>query len=166
MMVSSGKRIVALWFPRLATDRLQRRGKRRPSETAHEAPPLVVVAKVDNALRLSAVDRKATSLGLAIGQPLANARAMLPALKVVAANEPDDLKLLTRIADWCDRFTPYVRSMPALLLLDVTGARHLFGGEQARSTGFGKPAGPGLRRVRVPWPNRDSGARLCPLPRL
>ena len=94
--------------------------------------PLVVVAKVDNALRLSALDRKATSLGLAIGQPLANARAMLPALKVVAANEPDDLKLLTRIADWCDRFTPYVAlDGPRGLLLDVTGASHLFGGEQA-----------------------------------
>jgi hypothetical protein len=132
IMVSSRKRIVALWFPRLATDRLQRRGKLRPSETVHEAPPLVVVAKVDNALRLSAVDRKATSLGLAIGQPLANARAMLPALKVVAANEPDDLKLLTRIADWCDCFTPYVAlDGPRGLLLDVTGATHLFGGEQA-----------------------------------
>ena len=91
----------------------------------------MVVAKVDNALRLSALDRKATSLGLAIGQPLANARAMLPALKVVAANEPDDLKLLTRIADWCDRFTPYVAlDGPRGLLLDVTGAAHLFGGEQ------------------------------------
>ena len=132
MMVSSRKRIVALWFPRLATDRLQRRGKLWPSETAQETPPLVAVAKVDNALRLSALDRKATSLGLAIGQPLANARAMLPALKVVAANEPDDLKLLTRIADWCDRFTPYVAlDGPRGLLLDVTGASHLFGGEQA-----------------------------------
>jgi protein ImuB len=132
MMVSSRKRIVALWFPRLATDRLQRHRKLRPSETAHEAPPLVVVAKVDNALRLSALDRKATSLGLAIGQPLANARAMLPALKVVAANEPDDVKLLMRIADWCDRFTPYVAlDGPRGLLLDVTGASHLFGGEQA-----------------------------------
>ena len=91
----------------------------------------MVVAKVDNALRLSAVDRKATSLGLAIGQPLANARAMLPALKVVAANEPDDSKLLTRIADWCDRFTPHVAlDGPRGLLLDVTGAAHLFGGEQ------------------------------------
>ncbi len=101
---------------------------RKPSE----APPLVVVAKVDNALRLSAVDRKATALGLAIGQPLANARAMLPALTVVAANEPDDVKLLTRIADWCDRFTPYVAlDGPRGLLLDVTGAAHLFGGEQA-----------------------------------
>ena len=91
----------------------------------------MLVAKVDNALRLSAVDRKATSLGLTIGQPLANARAMLPELKVVAANDPADLKLLTRIADWCDRFTPFVAlDGPRHLLLDVTGVTHLFGGEQ------------------------------------
>ncbi len=92
---------------------------------------MVLVAKLDNALRLSAVDRKATALGLTIGQPLANARAMLPALKVVAANDPADLKLLTQIADWCDRFTPYVAlDGPRHLLLDVTGVAHLFGGEQ------------------------------------
>lgn len=121
---STPRRIVALWFPRLPTDRLQRRA-RQPNEL-----PLVVVKKVDNALRLSAVDRKATSLGLAIGQPLANARAMLPALEVVAADDPADAKLLARIADWCDRFTPFVAlDGPRCLLLDVTGASHLFGGE-------------------------------------
>lgn len=91
----------------------------------------MVVAKVNNALRLSALDRKASSLGLAIGQPLANARAMLPALKVMAANEPADAKLLARIADRCDRFTPFVAlDGPRGLLLDVTGAAHLFGGER------------------------------------
>ena len=124
---------MALWFPRLATDRLQRPvGVKAATDTDPGVPPLVLVKKVDNALRLSAVDRKATSLGLAIGQPLANARAMLPALRVVAANEPADLTLLTRIADWCDRFTPFVAlDGPRCLLLDVTGAGHLFGGEQA-----------------------------------
>jgi protein ImuB len=122
---------MALWFPRLPTDRLQRREQTQKA-AALEAPPLVLVAKIDNALRLSAVDRKATALGLKIGQPLANARAMLPALKVVAANDPADLKLLTQIADWCDRFTPFVAlDGPRHLLLDVTGASHLFGGEQA-----------------------------------
>ncbi len=141
-MASSGKemtnprRILALWFPRLATDRLQRRWKaRKPPdtspETAPDAPPFVVAARVDNALRLSAVDRKATSLGLCAGMPLANARAMLPDLKVMAANEPADRKLLERIADWCDRFTPFVALCPPrTLLLDVTGAAHLFGGEK------------------------------------
>ena len=122
---------MALWFPRLPTDRLQRREQAQQA-SALEAPPLVLVTKVDNALRLSAVDRKATALGLTIGQPLANARAMLPELKVVAANDPADLKLLTQIADWCDRFTPFVAlDGPHHLLLDVTGVSHLFGGEQA-----------------------------------
>jgi protein ImuB len=125
---------VALWFPRLATDRLQRRGKAKEAPACAPSPeaPLVTVAKTENALRLSAVDRKASALGLAIGQPLANARAMVPALTVMAANEPADLKLLARIADWCDRFTPFVAlDAPRGLLLDVTGATHLFGGEQA-----------------------------------
>ena len=40
--------------------------------------------------------------------------------------------LLERIADWCDRYTPYVALDPPYgLLLDVTGAAQLFGGERA-----------------------------------
>jgi protein ImuB len=123
----SSRRIVALWFARLQTGRLQRR-----APASADSPPLVMVEKVENALRLSALDRKASALGLHIGQPLANARAMLPALKVMAANEPADLKLLERIALWCGRFTPFVAlEPPRSLLLDVTGAAHLFGGEEA-----------------------------------
>jgi protein ImuB len=97
--------------------------------------PLIIVNKEKNMMRLSALDRQATALGLSIGQPLANARAMLPALDVVEADAPADLKLLTQIADWCGRFTPLVALDSARgLLLDVTGATHLFGGEQAMLT--------------------------------
>jgi protein ImuB len=132
MQSSAKRRIVALWFPRLATDRLQRRWKAKNGAPLPDAPPLVVAAKEKNALVISALDRKATALGLSVGQPLANARAMLPALKAVTANEPADVKLLGRIADWCERFTPFVSPDPPRgLLLDVTGATHLFGGEQA-----------------------------------
>lgn len=98
---------------------------------AGATPPLVLVEKSANALRLSAVDRTASALGLTVGQPLANARAMLPELTVVEADRPADVRLLSRIADWCDRFTPSVAvDGPRCLLLDVTGATHLFGGEQ------------------------------------
>jgi len=122
---------VALWFPRLATDRLQRRWTRIAAPPP-DAPPLVVAAKEKGALVIAGLDRKATALGLCVGQPLANARAMVPALKVMAANAPADLKLLGRIADWCDRFTPFVALEPPRgLLLDITGACHLFGGEEA-----------------------------------
>lgn len=91
----------------------------------------MVAAKIVNTEEVVALDRKASALGLHVGQPLANARAMLPDLKVVRADPPADLKLLGRIADWCERFTPFVAlDAPRGLLLDVTGATHLQGGEK------------------------------------
>lgn len=93
--------------------------------------PLVVVRKIDNALRISAVDERAFSLGLHVGQALANAQAMVPALDIVAGDEPADLKLLNRFADWCERYTPLVAlDPPHGLFLDVTGTSHLFAGEK------------------------------------
>lgn len=63
--------------------------------------------------------------------PLANARAMIPVLDVVEADETADAALLSRIADWCDRFTPFVAlDAPQGLYLDITGVPHLFGGEK------------------------------------
>ncbi len=83
-------------------------------------------------MRLTAVDRRAARLGLETGMALASVHARVPALKVMAANEPADAKLLRRLADWCDSFSPFVAlDPPQGLLLDVTGASHLFGGELA-----------------------------------
>lgn len=83
-------------------------------------------------MRLTAVDDRAAALGLSPGMALASARAMVPALKVMAANAPADRRLLEKIADWCDGFTPFVAlDAPDGLLLDITGASHLFGGEDA-----------------------------------
>ena len=63
---------------------------------------------------------------------LADARAMIPELEVVEADEDADRRLLEAIADWCDRYTPLVAlDLPHGLLLDVTGAAALFGGERA-----------------------------------
>ena len=121
---SANRRIVALWFPRLSTDRLQRRWKAKNGAPSPDAPPLVVAAKEKNALVIAALDRKATALGLSVGQPLANARAMLPVLKAVTANEPADLKLLGRIADWCERFTPFVSPDPPARIAARRHRRH------------------------------------------
>ena len=128
MIASSGRRLLALWFPRLPTDRLQRRRR----NASPDAPPLVIAAKLGNALRISALDRKASRLGLRPAMPLADARAMLPALEVANADEPADRHLLESIADWCLHYTPLVAlDPPHGLLLDITGAAHLFGGEKA-----------------------------------
>jgi protein ImuB len=120
----SARRIAALWFPYLPTDRI---AAKRSLDKA-----LVVAAKDANALRIQAANAEALHLGLARGMALADARAIVPDLAVVMADEAADLRLLETIAQWCDRFTPFVAlEAPDTLLLDVTGAAHLFGGERA-----------------------------------
>jgi protein ImuB len=122
------RRILALDFPALPLDRIRRNRKRQG-----DAPvdlPLVVVAKIDNALQLTAVDARAARDGLHPGLPLADARARVPALDVVEADDVADAVLIEAIADWCDRFTPLVAlNKPYGLLLDISGCAHLFGGE-------------------------------------
>ncbi|MBN9588820.1 MAG: DNA polymerase Y family protein [Alphaproteobacteria bacterium] len=116
---------MALWLPRLPTDRLIRKSG------APEAP-LVVSGRANNALIIHALEARAEKLGLYRGQPLANAHAMVQPLNVVPADEKADAALLENIADWCDRFTPLVSlDAPDGLYLDITGAAHLFGGDQA-----------------------------------
>jgi protein ImuB len=118
------RRILALWLPRLPTDRLQR------LNSHNNTVPLVVVEKHKNALQVFALDQLAATQGVKQGQPLANVRAMLPQVQVVTAAPHADQKLLQRMADWCDRFTPFVALDGTQgLLLDVTGVAHLFGGE-------------------------------------
>jgi protein ImuB len=83
-------------------------------------------------LRISALDDTATHFGLAVGLPLANARAICPDVQVHDADEAADTDALNAIACWCDRFTPVVAlDPPHGLLLDITGCAHLFGGEAA-----------------------------------
>jgi protein ImuB len=142
------RRILSLWLPRLPTDRIRRKGSRSSAAPASNHAlsdacsndacngscngPCIVVAKQDNALRISALDDAAAGLGLEVGLPLANARAVCPDIKVFDADEAADTEALNQIADWCDRFTPLVAlDLPHGLFLDITGCAHLFGGETA-----------------------------------
>jgi protein ImuB len=125
------RRILSVWLPRLPTDRF-RRLQRRSTVAAPDDVPLVVAAKIDNALQLTALNDAAAMAGLAVEMPLATARAMLPALEVIDADPVADRKTLETIADWCDRFTPLVALDGSNgLFLDITGCAHLFGGEAA-----------------------------------
>jgi protein ImuB len=96
---------------------------------------LIVAAKQNNALQIAALDDAAVRLGLDVGLPLANARAVCPDIEVEDADESADRATLEGIADWCDRFTPLVGiDPPDGLMLDITGCTHLFGGEAALMT--------------------------------
>lgn len=115
-----------MWLKRLSTDRIERRAS-APAET-----PLIVVEPLKSALRISALNDAAAALGLRGGMPLADARAMHPALWVEDADPQADRVLLEAVADWCDRYTPLVGlDAPDGLFLDVSGCAHLFGGERA-----------------------------------
>lgn len=79
---------------------------------------------------LVAGDERAGALGLMPGMTLATARALHPALAVHEANPDADRALLDALADAAERYTPLVGLMGEdTLLLDITGAAHLYGGE-------------------------------------
>ncbi|MCE1235486.1 MAG: DNA polymerase Y family protein [Hyphomicrobiales bacterium] len=128
-------------LPRLPTDRLHRRISgvswlSRASAAPEAAAPLAVFARVGGGFRLTAVDARATALGLAPDLPVADARARVPGLGLVERDADGEAATLAAIADWCDRFTPLVGLDDAFdaaagLFLDATGVAHLFGGEEA-----------------------------------
>ncbi len=91
----------------------------------------MVAAREGGAIRLAAVDRRATALGLGPGLGLADARARVPDI-VVHEHEPEaDRLMLSWIADWCDRYTPAIAELaPDLLVLEIAGSAHLFSGER------------------------------------
>ena len=107
----------------------------RPEAAAAQAGavrPLVVTRLVKSALRIVALNDAAERLGLRPGMPLADARAMYPAIAVAAGDEAAERSLLDAVAEWCDRYTPLVGlDLPDGLMLDITGCAHLFGGEAA-----------------------------------
>src|SRR3954451_2047980 len=115
-MSAPSRRYLSLWLRRLSTDRIERRS------AAPADAPLVVVAPVKSALRLTGLNDAAARLGLKSGMALADARAMYPTLAVVDADAEADRKTLEGVADWCDRYTPLVGlDPPDGLKLDVTG---------------------------------------------
>ncbi|HEX4192465.1 MAG TPA: DNA polymerase Y family protein, partial [Stellaceae bacterium] len=64
------------------------------------------------------------------GMGVADARALDPALLIEETDFIADAAALTKLAAWCDRFSPWVTPCGTDgILLDVTGCAHLFGDE-------------------------------------
>ena len=123
----SGQRLLALVFPYLATDRLKRL---RPSAAPDDTPTLIV-ARQGSGVVLVAGDEQAHALGLMPGMTLATARALHPHVHVHEADPDADRALLHALADAAERYTPLVGVVGEdTLILDITGAAHLYGGEE------------------------------------
>lgn len=142
------RRVISLWLPYLATDRLRRPGSFGPGRSDPRADlrrgrghPLVTVRDEGGRCILVAVDAAAAAAGLRPGLPLADARALAPGLDVRPADPIGEAETLARLAEWCGRYSPWTAVetaeervggvMGAGIWLDVTGCAHLFGGEAA-----------------------------------
>jgi protein ImuB len=98
--------------------------------------------------------RKAERRGVRIGQPLAEAKALMPKAVFLPADAIADRQALRLLALDGQRFSPLVGveevSQPESLLCDVTGCTHLWDGEERF-----------LRAVRDYWVGRDYFIRLA-----
>ncbi len=96
------------------------------------AEPLVTARREGSRRVIAGVDRAAAALGLRPGLTVAHAQALVPDLHVVEAAPEAEGAELTRLAAWCLRYAPVVAADPPDgIWIDVAGAAHLVGGEEA-----------------------------------
>lgn len=116
------RRVVSLWFPRLASDRVLRR---RPVDG-----PFALTLKQQNANRIYCLNTAATQKGLHQGMSYADARAFCPDLQSRVAEPEQDQRFLHLLCRWATRYCPWVGlEGKDGLVMDITGSAHLFGGE-------------------------------------
>ncbi|SEQ26933.1 impB/mucB/samB family protein [Thalassovita taeanensis] len=115
---------MSLWFPRLPSDRVLRA---RPTDA-----PFALTLHQKNTDRIYCLNQQAEQQGLHRGMGYSDARAFCPDLQSRPADTRADLRFLHMLARWAKRYCPWVGLDDADgLLLNITGAAHLFGGEAA-----------------------------------
>ncbi|WP_082831194.1 Y-family DNA polymerase [Pseudovibrio sp. W64] len=116
------RRIVSLWFPRMASDRILR--------SHPTSAPFAVTSHEKSTERLYCLNSRAMQLGLASGMGLSDAKALCPDLLTRSADRYADDRFLKLLARWADRYCPWVGfDGNDGLLLDVTGSTHFFSSE-------------------------------------
>ncbi len=124
-----GRRFLSLHLPRFAVERrlvlLARRGEALPEGTS-----FALLADGTHGPVVHAANPAAEDAGVARGARAVDARALCPSLRVEAADLPGDNSALMDLALWCRRWCPWTApDGPDGVMMDVTGASHLRGGE-------------------------------------
>lgn len=118
------RRILSLWFPRLAAERALRVEPRLAEHL------LAVVTERASGLVLCSLTAGAEAAGLRRGMTLGDGRAICPALVTRLEDAPRTALFLASLRRWAERFSPWVAEQDTdALMLDITGCGHLFGGE-------------------------------------
>lgn len=118
-------RYLSIWFPYLIVERaIKLRSELLPV-------PFIVAVPDRGRMLIKAVSPAAMKKGISAGMVVADARAILPELKIFHDKPGIEEKLLKSLAIWCLRFTPIAApDLPDGLLLEISGCPHLWGGEQ------------------------------------
>ena len=115
------RRVLCVWFPRLATECLTRsyRDGGRP-----------VAAVVQGGTMVAAVSEAAEAAGVSPGMGWGDARARCPSLLASPRDREREARAMKAAARAVERYGPWAVRGVDDLLVDVTGAAHLFGGER------------------------------------
>lgn len=118
------RRVLCLWLPCLPLERLSRKGDPRSNG------PFAIICELKNAWRVVNANALALEQGVAPGQSLADGRAICPNLLTEPADPVREKALLQALRRWADQLSPVVALQePDVLMLDIQGCAHLFGGE-------------------------------------
>src|SRR5712672_4070665 len=130
-------RIVSVWLPRWPILRFlaTQASASSAGEAVDPARPFVLAADVSGTPDIVALNAAAEAEGIKIGETCAGASAKAESLQVRAADPAADDAALRRLALWATRYTPAASPWDEKngadgFFLDVTGASHLFGGEE------------------------------------
>jgi protein ImuB len=117
------RRVMSLFLPRWPIDR-------RFGTSARPDRPFALATTAGGRRIVTAVNGAAAAEGISPGLGLADAHALEPSLLVEEADFVGDAAALTKLARWCDCFSPWIAPCGADgVFLDVTGCAHLFGDE-------------------------------------
>lgn len=96
-----------------------------------DAEPAVLITETAHGPRIDAVNEAGREAGAMAGMMLADARTLCPQIRTAPADPAGDLAFLEKLAVWAQRWGPWsALDPPDGLLVDITAAAHLFGGEK------------------------------------
>ena len=112
-------------------DRWRRINSQQRSLPGDEVPVVLSVQGTHGPV-VHAISAAARGLGIAPGARVVDVQAIHPDLHVERGDPEGDRALVERVAIWARRWCPWtVRDDADGIIMDVTGAAHLFGGEAA-----------------------------------
>src|SRR5438067_6088116 len=135
------RRVMYVFLPSWPIDRLRRNGS-LPSLASASAdastditnaePPFATVTASGGRRLIAALNPAAAKAGLAPGMPLPDALSFVPGLVTAPADPAADRAALTRLAEWCSRYSPWTAPDETDgIKIEITGSAHLWGGEAA-----------------------------------